>query len=166
MNCVQASWKDTRLIPTWHKIYRNIHGFNFSECRNVLCNDSRVTMGREFADDIWKPDFYLASATSIVPADAYNDNVCVRFDMDGTLFYSSRFIIAHSCPMSMGYFPFDQHKCLVSQYLPPPPPPHPSLPKSPKPVELEQLSGVQQMSFLKYLSTFFQNVVKMTFSKV
>ncbi|XP_075248927.1 glycine receptor subunit alpha-1-like [Convolutriloba macropyga] len=110
---LQASWKDERLISTWHSLYRNIHGFNYSDCTNLLCNDSRITMGREFANEIWKPDFYLAAATQIVPADNYNDNVCVRFDIDGTLFYSSRFIISHSCPMSMGFFPFDQHTCLI-----------------------------------------------------
>ena len=58
--------------------------------------------------------FCPPAAISIVPADNYNDNVCVRFDNDGKLFYSSRFIIEHSCPMTLSFFPFDKHSCVVS----------------------------------------------------
>ncbi|XP_063718985.1 glycine receptor subunit alpha-2-like [Symsagittifera roscoffensis] len=109
---VQASWKDSRLESTWLMIHENIHGSNHSECSEDMC-DNRITMGRDFADVIWKPDFYFQTAVSIVPADDQNDNVCVRFDRDGSIFYSVRYILTTSCPMQMFFFPLDSHKCNI-----------------------------------------------------
>ncbi|XP_063717687.1 glycine receptor subunit alpha-2-like [Symsagittifera roscoffensis] len=109
---LQASWNDSRLNSTWHQIYKNLRGTNHSECSEDMCTD-RITMGKDFADVIWKPDFYFQSAVSIAPVDDKNDNVCIRIDKNGSIFYSVRYILTTACPMKMFFFPLDSHKCSI-----------------------------------------------------
>ena len=113
---LQAQWQDHRLIPTWSRLSHEIYG---DKCRVMesgvtsQCPNLTITLGKAFSEAIWRPDFYLPSAINIYPADDYNDNVCVRLDPDGSLFYSNRVIITISCPMKLVYFPFDSHTCTV-----------------------------------------------------
>ncbi|XP_075263357.1 glycine receptor subunit alpha-4-like [Convolutriloba macropyga] len=110
---LQAQWTDHRLKPTWNRLSREIYGDNCTSHENSECSELVITLGKAFSEAIWRPDFYIPSAINIYPADDYNDNVCVKLQNDGSIFYSNRVIITISCPMKLVYFPFDSHTCTV-----------------------------------------------------
>ena len=111
---LQAMWSDHRLNWTWDTFYRDHIRYNMPEkCMNESCYLKEMTLGKDFAAAIWRPDFYLPDAIHIIPADDYNDNVCVRLSPEYELFYSNRLIITISCIMKLVYFPFDKHICPI-----------------------------------------------------
>ncbi|XP_063721431.1 gamma-aminobutyric acid receptor subunit delta-like [Symsagittifera roscoffensis] len=111
---LQAQWTDRRLDWTWDTFYRDHIRHNMPpKCMNESCYLKEMTLGKDFAAAIWRPDFYLPDAINIIPADDYNDNVCVRLSPELNLFYSNRLIITISCIMKLVYFPFDKHICPI-----------------------------------------------------
>ena len=111
---LQAEWSDHRLNWTWEKFYKDHIRYNMPQkCMEENCYLKEMTLGKDFASAIWRPDFYLPDAIHIIPADDYNDNVCVRLDPNYHLFYSNRLIITISCIMKLVYFPFDKHICPI-----------------------------------------------------
>ena len=109
-------WIDDRLIETYMKLFKDNYGTTPEFCTGPYCSNYRATLGSKFADKIWKPDFYFSRTTAIEPTDDYNDNVCVRLESNGRVFWSQRFLITTSCPMRMTYFPFDRHVCSVRSF--------------------------------------------------
>ena len=55
----QATWTDVRLNQTWYNLYQNIHGISYHDCSERNLCVERFTLGSDFADYIWKPDFYF-----------------------------------------------------------------------------------------------------------
>ncbi|XP_075258371.1 glycine receptor subunit alpha-2-like [Convolutriloba macropyga] len=111
---MRGMWIDDRLIETYMKLFKDNYGTTPEFCTGPFCSNYRATLGSKFADKIWKPDFYFSRTTAIEPTDDYNDNVCVRLESNGRVFWSQRFLITTSCPMRMTYFPFDRHVCSIA----------------------------------------------------
>ncbi|XP_075260079.1 glycine receptor subunit alpha-2-like isoform X2 [Convolutriloba macropyga] len=93
-------WKDERLLELFEHITSATNGSSHT-----------IQLGRDYLELIWLPDIYWRDALQVSKPGVLSKSSSLELSKDGSIFFSSRLLIAFRCEMKLWYFPFDIQQC-------------------------------------------------------